>query len=180
VAHTAHVELDDKLILTTAATVNAGGFFRLQGVAVPADTSNGKHTLKVTILPEKLVAKVKIFVCQTSGAGCEFRLGFADDPAHHSITSFFGTTKLALNEGHILIGGGIPVQAGQTDPVATATVYIDNTELGTADVYSDGTSLGAFRFNSNLEITTGELGNKNHHQIRAVVNGQTGEISFTV
>jgi hypothetical protein len=195
VAHTAKVYLDGNLVTTVATTISpGGGYFTLPPLAIPP-TTPGVHNLKVTLLPEKISNSHDIFVCNTNGHGCAPRLGFADDPAKRTITSFFGTTTLALGQEHILIGGGFPVAAGP-DPIApNATIWIDRTcfnkgsgcvekgtKLGEAQVYHDPDikGFGSFRFRTGLIILKKYLGPNSPHHIQAYVGKNEGEIAFNV
>lgn len=199
VPHTVHVDLDNHLINTyTDVTIQSGVLFRLVNVLIPIGTSAGKHTLKVTILPENESAELDVFVCSQDGSGCEPRIGLVINPHTATVQSYFGVTKLQLPIYQELEGDGFPIApTNDTGPVANATIWVDRscanaesncvetrTRLGMAQVYSDGSGIpmGSFQFGNPLHginLTASDLGPNSPHKLQAYVNGHVGEILFT-
>lgn len=189
--HTAKIYVDNTLISTVPATVNAGGFFMLYDVSIP-QVSYGVHKLKVTILPENLSNEIDIRVCGSNGDGCQPILFFADDPAHHSLTTFFQTTTITVGVDHRLGGDGFPVPNGP-DPITNATVWVDRVCYGanagphcvetghliaTTPVYH-GNIQGRGEIGLPFTLEQAMLGPRSPHHLQVFVLGNMAQITFT-
>jgi hypothetical protein len=121
------------------------------------------------------------------------------NPHTATVQSYFGVTKLQLPVYQELEGDGFPIApTNDTGPVANATIWVDRncadaeldcvetgTQLGVAQVYSDGSEIpmGGFQFGNpihGINLTASDLGPNSPHKLQAYVNGNVGEILFTV
>jgi len=191
VNHTVKAYIDNHIFATyTDVAVNAGGYFRIINAVIPAGQSSGKHTLKVTVLPEHISHSMEIFICKIDGKGCKPRLGFADSPSKHIITQFDGPTTLYFNDAHRLVGQGFPIPAGTQngDYLGNATVWVDRTCFNKGPQCVEKghlvttTNLFAYydvgAFGVSFSLLKEYLGPNSPHHLQAYANGREGEIVF--